>query len=80
VSPRFVEVVVRADADEDDCLVVAEAAYVADHPELHGYDLSPRWTDENDRETVTLVIPSWAKIDEEHDTWVDHVRNREETP
>ena len=22
----------------------------------------------------------WAKIDEEHDTWVDHVRNREHTP
>lgn len=23
---------------------------------------------------------AWAKIDAEHDTWVDHVRNREETP
>lgn len=23
---------------------------------------------------------AWAKSDAEHDTWVDHVRNREETP
>ena len=23
---------------------------------------------------------AWAKIDAEHDTWVDHVRSREETP
>lgn len=80
---RFVEVVVAADADEDDCLVAAEAAYIGEHPELRGYDLSPRWTDDDDRETVTLVVPAWAccaKADAEHDTWVDHVRNREITP
>ncbi len=57
---RSVEVVVRANADADDCLSDAAESYIADHPELRGYDLAPRWTDEDDRETVTLTVPDWA--------------------
>lgn len=50
-------VTVPANPDLDDCLMGAEAAYIATHPELKGYDLEPRWTDET-RETVTLTVPS----------------------
>jgi hypothetical protein len=57
---RSIEITVRADADLDDCLTGAAEAYVAEHPELAGYDLLPRWTDEDDRETVTLTVPAWA--------------------
>lgn len=55
---RSVEITVPANADADDCLADAAEAYVADHPGLKGYDLSPRWADET-RETVTLSVPSW---------------------
>jgi hypothetical protein len=51
------EVIVKADPDLDDCLTGAAEAYVAEHPELAGWDLAPRWTDESDRETVTLTVP-----------------------
>ncbi len=44
MSPRFVEVVVAANADEDDCLTAAESAYIDRNPALRGFDLSPRWT------------------------------------
>lgn len=55
-----VEIVVPADADEDDCLAAAAEAYVADHPALKGYDLEPHWTDDDVRDTVTLLVPAWA--------------------
>ena len=55
-------VTVFADPDQDDCLAAAEAAYVAEHPSLKGYDLSARWTDD-DRETVTLSVPAWHAQD-----------------
>jgi hypothetical protein len=60
VAPKSVEITVTANADADDCLADAVATYIGEHPELRGYDLSPRWTDEDDRETVTLVVPAWA--------------------
>lgn len=50
---------VPADADQDDCLTAAADGYIAEHPSLRGYDLAPRWTDDDTRETVTLTIPQW---------------------
>lgn len=57
---KSIEIVVRADADQDDCLSAAAASYVEEHPELGGYDLAPRWQDEDDRTLVVLTIPAWA--------------------
>lgn len=56
---RSVEINVPADPDQDDCLTAAAEGYIAEHPELQGWDLSPRWTDDRNRETVTLSVPSW---------------------
>lgn len=56
---RSVEVTVAADPDQDDCLTAAAESYVAEHPALKGWDLSPRWTDDRNRETVTLLVPRW---------------------
>ena len=53
-------ITIRANADLDDCLQGAEAAYIADHPTLAGWDLCPRWADDNDREWVLLTVPVWA--------------------
>jgi len=50
-------ITVRANTDLDDCLTGAADSYIAEHPELAGWDLSPRWSDET-RETVDLDIPS----------------------
>jgi hypothetical protein len=55
-----VEITVAADPDADDCLAAAAAEYVSEHPELRGYDLAARWTDDADRETVTLSVPRWS--------------------
>jgi hypothetical protein len=55
---KHVEITVRANPDLDDCLAGAAKEYVEEYPQLRGYDLSPRWTDET-RETVTLSIPSY---------------------
>ena len=53
---KSIEIVVSADADQDDCLAAAADEYLEEHPELHGYDLAPRWGDD-DRETVVLAVP-----------------------
>lgn len=50
-------ITVPADPDEDDCLSAAADAYVAEHPEAEGWDLRPRWEDEDERETVLLTVP-----------------------
>ena len=57
---KMIDITVPADSDADDCLTTAVDAYVEHHPELRGWDLSPRWTDENDRETITLTVPEDA--------------------
>lgn len=57
---QSVEITVRANADVDDCLADAAESYIAEHPDLAGYDLAPRWTDDKERETVTLTVPAWA--------------------
>lgn len=49
-------ITVHANPDADDCLSAAAADYIEDHPELAGWDLSPRWADDT-RETVALTVP-----------------------
>lgn len=58
-----VTVTVPANPDLDDCLAAAAAAYIEEHPELEGYDLEPRWSDDDSRETVDLTVPAWAADD-----------------
>lgn len=55
---RKLEVTVKADPNADDCLAAAAENYLAQHRNLRGWDLAPRWTDET-RETVTLTVPRW---------------------
>lgn len=52
-------ILVTANADADDCLTDAVDSFVADHPDLAGWDLSPRWADES-REQVALTVPAWS--------------------
>lgn len=42
--------------DYDDCLAAAAADYVSEHPETEGYDMAPRWADD-DREAILLDVP-----------------------
>lgn len=62
---KSIEITVAANADLDDCLEGAAEAYIEEHPELEGYDLAPRWTDEGSRETVILTVPGWSVRDSE---------------
>lgn len=50
--------------DCDDCLAAAAADYIASHPDLRGWDLSPRWGGEG-RETIQLTVPTWALASKE---------------
>ena len=52
-------ILVTANPDLDDCLAGAAAEYIGEHSELEGYDLSPRWSDEDDRRYVELTVPAW---------------------
>ena len=45
-------------ADEDDCLAAAAEA-VAEERGLQGWDLNPRWEDD-ERETILLDVPAAA--------------------
>lgn len=51
--------------DHDDCLSAA-AADVAQARGLAGWDLSPRWEDDQ-RETILINIPAHAATEDEHD-------------
>lgn len=42
--------------DFDDCLAAAAENYVEQHPEAAGWDLSPRWADEQ-RDEILLDVP-----------------------
>jgi|GEM_PF-2840490 len=55
-----IEITVPANEDADDCLTDAAETYIATHLELKGWDLSPRWTVDETRETVTLTVPAWS--------------------
>jgi hypothetical protein len=57
------KLIVRVPADEnaDNCLEAAAKEYIDSHQELgNGYDLQPRWDDEDDRETILLTVPEYA--------------------
>ena len=55
-----VTVTVKADPDEDDCLIAAAKDFIRKHPKLTGYDLDPRWEEsDDDRENIVLTVPSW---------------------
>jgi hypothetical protein len=56
MAHKYTTITVQADPDQDDCISAAVEAYVAEHPELEGYDLSPRWAD-GTHETVLLTVP-----------------------
>jgi len=43
--------------DADDCLTAAADAYVDAHPDAAGYDLAPRWADD-EREHIALDVPA----------------------
>jgi hypothetical protein len=45
--------------DYDDCLSAA-AEDISEELGLAGYDLDPRWVD-NDRDSIRLTIPDWAE-------------------
>lgn len=51
---------VRVDArhyeDADDCLSAAQADYATEHG-LEGWDLAPRWGDDQ-RDTILLTVPT----------------------
>ena len=44
---------------DDDCLTAA-ADWWQDHAGLTGWDLSPRWEDDRNREVILLDVPPWA--------------------
>lgn len=46
-------------ADHDDCLSAAADDYADEHG-LEGWDLEPRWGDDN-RETILLTVPAHAR-------------------
>lgn len=53
----------RGYEDSDDCLAAA-AADVADNRGLEGWDLEPRWEDD-ERDHILVTVPDWAVRDEE---------------
>jgi hypothetical protein len=57
---EYTTVIVAANPDLDDCLSAAELEYIEQHPELRGYDLTPRWDDDGTRENVRLSVPTWS--------------------
>lgn len=59
MTNRKLEITVIANPDADDCLAEAVSRHLAEYPDLAGYDLDPRWTDESTRKTVTLTVPRW---------------------
>lgn len=52
------KITVIADPDADDCLAAAQSAYIAEHPELEGYDLDPQWISDQ-RINIVLTVPGW---------------------
>ena len=57
---KSIEVVVPAAQyeDFDDCLTAAADEYAAKH-DLAGWDLAPRWAD-NQRDEIILTVPDFA--------------------
>jgi hypothetical protein len=57
----YMTVIIKANENEDNCLTAAANTYIEDHPELVGWDLSPRWTD-SDRTSVALTVPVFPQV------------------
>ena len=53
---NYITIVVPANPDADDCLQAAVDTFTAANPDYAGWDLMPRWADD-DREAVELTIP-----------------------
>lgn len=53
---KTIEIKAAQYADSDDCLAAAERDYAEAH-DLEGWDLSPRWADD-ERETILLSVPA----------------------
>lgn len=51
-----VSIPARRYVDSDDCLADAARDYAAEH-DLVGWDLSPRWEDDQ-RDTILLTVPA----------------------
>ncbi len=45
---------------EDDCLAAAARDYAAEH-NLSGWDLSPRWEDDEQRDVILIDVPKFTK-------------------
>lgn len=56
---------VRPDPDSDDCLSAAARAFIAEHPDLRGWDLDPKWDggDDGDRDRILLTVPDWVEVE-----------------
>jgi len=48
-------------SDHDDCLTAAAEDYARRH-DLVGWDLSPRWVDERNREEIELTVPASVTV------------------
>lgn len=59
------EISVSPNEDQDNPLAAAAEAWIADHPQLRGWDLAPRWSDDQ-RDEILLTVPAWS-IDEQPD-------------
>lgn len=55
---RTIVVPSRRYEDFDDCLSAAAMDYLLTNPEARGYDMDPRWGDD-DRETILLDVPNY---------------------
>lgn len=56
---NYTTITIRANADADDCLAAAVEEFVDEHPEASGYDLSPRWKNEDREEVLLDVREEW---------------------
>lgn len=56
-----IEITVPANqyADYDDCLAAAANDCIKEH-KLYGWDLSPRWADDDSREEIVLSVPEFS--------------------
>lgn len=52
----YITIDARPYEGHDDCLAAAAADMIAQHPRLRGWNLSPRWADD-DREAIVLTVP-----------------------
>lgn len=57
-TPVEIKINARRYEDHDDCLTAAADEYAAKH-DLAGWDLSPRWADEQ-RNEIILTVPAFA--------------------